>query len=402
VLDPGDPGFVDDPYPALNALREAGAVHHDERLGRWLVTRHADVRACLRDRRLGRNFRHVGTEAEFRAEPLDPRRQAFWDVERWSLLFVEPPEHTRIRRLVAAAFTPRAVEALRGPAAALARGLLDECLERGRFDLLYDFAQPYSITLVCRLLGVPTDRSRDLLDWSHRHVKMYELDTTEAQAASATAAAAEFREYVLELVDERRRAPRDDLVTALVEAEVDGGRLADDELVSTVVVLLNAGHEATVNTLGNGVTALLHHPGEWRRLVAGEVAPAAAVEELIRWDPPLHLFERWVLEDGVEVAGAPIPRGEVVSMLFGAANRDPRVFDEPDRLGVGRANAADHVGFGGGIHACIGAPLARIELDAALRTIVERAPGLQLVAEPERVPAFVIRGFRSVEVTSGS
>jgi cytochrome P450 len=219
-------------------------VHYDERLDRWLVPRHADVRACLRDRRLGRNFRHVGSEAEFKAQPLDPRWQAFWDVERWSLLFLEPPEHTRIRKLVAAAFTPRAVEALRAPAEELAANLLDACLERGRFDLLYDFAQPYSIALVCRLLGVPTDRRRDLLDWSHRHVKMYELDTTDEQAAAATQAAAEFRDYVLELIDERRRAPRDDMVSALVAARVDGTRLSEDEVVSTVVVLLNAGHEA--------------------------------------------------------------------------------------------------------------------------------------------------------------
>jgi cytochrome P450 len=402
AFDPGDPGFIADPYPRLGVLREAGAVHHDERLGRWLVTRHAEVRACLRDRRLGRNFRHVGTEAEFRAEPLDPRWQPFWDVERWSLLFVEPPQHTRVRRLLASAFTPRSVEAMRGPAQTLARDLLDECLERGRFDLLCDFAQPYSIALICLLLGVPTDRHRDLLDWSHRHVKMYEFDTTEAQAASASAAAAEFRAYVIELVADRRRSPRDDLVTALVEAEVDGGRLSDDEIVSTVVVLLNAGHEATVNTLGNGVRALLQHPDEWRRLVSGAVPAAAGIEELIRWDPPLQLFERWVLEHGVEIAGVPIPRGEVVSLLFGSANRDPRTFDDPDRLDVARADAAEHIGFGGGIHVCIGAPLARIELEAALRTLVERAPGLELVAEPERVPAFVIRGFRAVEVAASA
>jgi cytochrome P450 len=398
TFDPSDPGFIADPYPRLNALREAAAVHYDERFDRWLVTRHADVRTCLRDRRLGRNFRHVGTEAEFKAEPLDPRWQEFWDVERWSLLFVEPPEHTRIRKLVAAAFTPRAAEAMREQAQILACELLDECLDRRRFDLLFDFAQPYSIALVCRLLGVPTDRHRDLLDWSHRHVKMYEFDTTETQAVAATTAAAEFRAYVLELVEARRRSPRDDLVTALIEAEADGRRLSDDEIVSTVVVLLNAGHEATVNTLGNGVRALLGHPDEWRRLVSGTVPAAAAIEELIRWDPPLQLFERWVLEHGVEIAGVRVPRGEVVSLLFGAANRDPRVFDDADRLDVTRVNASEHIGFGGGIHACIGAPLARIELDEALQALVERAPGLELVAEPERVPAFVIRGFQAVEV----
>ena len=373
-------------------------MHYDERLDRFLITRHAEVRACLRDRRLGRNFRHVGSEDEFKAEPLDPRWQAFWDVERWSLLFIEPPEHTRIRKLVAAAFTPRAVEAMREPAEALAAELLDACLEQGHFDLLYDFAQPYSITLICRLLGVPTDRHRDLLDWSHRHVKMYEFDTTEEQAQSATKAAAEFRDYVLELIDERRRSPRADMVSALVAARVDGGRLSDDEIVSTVVVLLNAGHEATVNTLGNGVRALLDRPHEWQRLVTGEVAPAAAVEELIRFDPPLQLFERWVLERGVEIAGTRISRGEVISMLFGSANRDPRVFDDPDALDVGRPNAADHIGFGGGIHVCIGAPLARIELEASLRTLVRRAPTLELAAEPARVPAFVIRGYHAVEV----
>jgi unspecific monooxygenase len=247
---------------------------------------------------------------------------------------------------------------------------------------------------------VPTDRHRDLLDWSHRHVKMYEFDTTEQQAQSATQAAAEFREYVIELIDLRRRTPREDMVSALVEARVDGGKLSDDEIVSTVVVLLNAGHEATVNTLGNGVTGLLHNPSQWKRVVDGEVAPKEAIEELIRWDPPLQLFERWVLEDGVDIAGVSVPRGEVISMLFGSANRDPRVFDDPGRLDVSRANAAEHIGFGGGIHVCIGAPLARIELEASLQTLVERAPSLALAAEPSRVPAFVIRGYQAVEVRS--
>jgi cytochrome P450 len=343
------------------------------------------VRACLRDRRLGRNFRHVGSEEEFAAaEPLDPRWQAFWDSERWSLLWLEPPEHTRIRKLVAAAFTPRSVEALREPCAELARDLLPE----GDFELLRDYAQPYSIAVICRLLGVPTDRGRDLLDWSHAMVKMYELDTTLEQAKAATQAAADFREYVLSVVE-----------TRLVEVEVEGRRLSDAELVSTIVVLLNAGHEATVNTLGNGVLALLRHPDQWAALVAGEVEPAAAVEELIRWDPPLQLFERWVLENGVEIAGKPIPRGEKVALLFGSANRDPRVFHDPDAFDVSRVNAAEHIGFGGGIHVCIGAPLARIELAAALGALVERAPGLSLAEEPRRSQAFVIWGLEGLELT---
>jgi cytochrome P450 len=394
-FDFGDPSFVADPYPALNALREETPLLYDERLNRWFVTRHADVRACLRDRRLGRNYRHVGTDEEFHSEPLDPRWADFWASERWSLLWLEPPEHTRIRKLVAAAFTPRAVERMREPSERLAVGLLDGLGDE--FDLLYDYAQPYSISLICELLGVPTDRQRDLLDWSHAIVKMYEFDTTEAQMIAANRAAADFRDYVTGLIEERRREPRDDMVTGLVQARVDGERLSDDEIVSTVVVLLNAGHEATVNTVGNGFRALAAHPGEWRRLVDGEVEPAAAIEELIRWDPPLQLFERWVLEDGVEVAGVPVPRGEKLALLFGSANRDPRVFADADRLDVGRTNAAEHIGFGGGIHVCIGAPLARIELAASFAALAAD-PALHLVEDPQRVPAFVIRGFQSVRV----
>jgi cytochrome P450 len=395
TLDPTDAAFLADPYPQLAGLREEAPLFYEERLERWFVTRHADVRACLRDRRLGRNFRHVGSEEDFAAaEPLDPRWQAFWDSERWSLLWLEPPEHPRIRKLVAAAFTPRSVEALRGPCEELARELLPE----GEFGLLRDYAQPYSIAVICRLLGVPTDRARDLLDWSHAMVKMYELDTTLAQAEAATEAAAEFRDYVLGLVEERRREPQDDLVTRLVEARVEGRQLSDPELVSTIIVLLNAGHEATVNTLGNGVLALLRHPEQWVRLVDSEVEPAAAVEELIRWDPPLQLFERWVLEDGVDIAGERVPRAEKVALLFGSANRDPRVFDDPDAFDVARGNAAEQIGFGGGIHVCIGAPLARIELAAALGALVERAPGLSLAEEPRRNRAFVIWGLERLEV----
>jgi cytochrome P450 len=398
MFDPTEAGFLADPYPTLSALREETPVFYEETLGRWFVTRHADVRACLRDKRLGRNFWHVGSEEEFGAEPLDPDRQAFWDSERWSLLWLEPPEHTRIRKLVAAAFTPRSVESLRSPAEELAHEILEPQLKRGAMELLRDYAQPYSIAVICRMLGVPTDRQHDLLDWSHAMVKMYEFDTTEEQGAAATQAAADFRDYVLELIEARRREPGDDMVTALVEARVDGEGLSDAEIVSTIIVLLNAGHEATVNTLGNGVRALMRHPDEWRRLLTGEVSPAAAVEELIRWDPPLQLFERWVLEEGVEVAGRPIPRGQRLSLLFGSANRDPRVFDDPERFDLARPNAAEHIGFGGGIHVCIGAPLARIELEASLRTLVERAPGLTLAEEPRRNPAFVIWGLEGVNV----
>jgi cytochrome P450 len=400
-LDPSDPAFIADPYPTLSRLREGARVFYDARRERWFVTRHEDVRSCLRDKRLGRNFRHVIAPEEIGVPPLDPRWQAFWDTERWSLLWLEPPDHTRIRKLVAAAFTPRAVEALREPAHELARDLLEPLAEAGEMELLYDYAQPYSIAVICRMLGVPLDRHRDLLDWSHRMVKMYEFDVPLEAATAANRAAAEFRDYVQELIGERRAKPRDDMVSALVEARVEGGRLSDDEIVSTVIVLLNAGHEATVNTLGNGTLAFAHHPEQWRRLVAGAVPASAASEEMIRFDPPLQLFERWVLTDDFSIGDVPIPRGAKIALLFGAANRDPRMFDRPDDFDVGRENAAQHIGFGGGIHVCIGAPLARIELEASVDALRRSWPDFQLVEEPRRTGAFVIWGLQGLRIARG-
>jgi cytochrome P450 len=397
-FDPSDSAFLADPYPALNELREAAPLFWEPELGRWFVTRHEDVRACLRDRRLGRNFRHLMTPDEIGVPPLDPRWQAFWDVERWSLLWIEPPEHTRMRKLVAAAFTPRAVEELRKPARELAEELLVPLAEQGEMELLYDYAQPYSIAVICRMLGVPLDRHRDLLDWSHLIVKMYEFEVPEEAAVAANQAADEFRAYVLELLDERRARPGDDMVTALLEARVDGERLSDDEIVSTVIVLLNAGHEATVNTLGNGMLAFARHSGQWRRVVDGEVAPAAAAEEMIRYDPPLQLFERWVLDEGFAIGDTPIPRGAKIAMLFGSANRDPRAFEKPDEFDIGRENAVLHIGFGGGIHVCIGAPLARIELEASVEALRGLWPDFHLLEEPRRTGAFVIWGLEGLRL----
>jgi cytochrome P450 len=397
-FDPSDPDFLADPYPVLNRLRERAPLFYDAGRERWFVTRHEDVRSCLRDKRLGRNFRHVMEPAEIGVPPLDPRWQPFWDVERWSLLWLEPPDHTRIRKLVAAAFTPRSVEALRAPADELAGELLEPLAEAGEMELLYDYAQPYSIAVICRMLGVPLDRHRDLLDWSHRMVKMYEFDVPSEAAQAATQAAAEFRGYVRELIGERRANPRDDMVTALVQARVDGGRLSDDEIVSTVIVLLNAGHEASVNTLGNGMLAFARHSDQWQLVVDGTVQAQAAGEEMIRFDPPLQLFERWVLTDGFAVGGVPIPRGAKIALLFGSANRDPRVFDRPDEFDVSRENAVQHIGFGGGIHVCIGAPLARIELEASLEALRSSWPDFQLVEEPRRTGAFVIWGLEAIRL----
>jgi cytochrome P450 len=398
-FDPSDPGFLEDPYPVLNRLRESARVFYDERRERWFVTRHEDVRACLRDKRLGRNFRHVIAPEEIGMPELDPRWSAFWATERWSLLWLEPPDHTRIRKLVAAAFTPRSVEALREPARELACELLEPLAAAGRMELLYDYAQPYSIAVICRLLGVPLDRHRDLLDWSHRMVKMYEFDVPEENAVAANQAAAEFQEYVRGLIAERRAQPRDDMVSALVEARVDGERLSEDEIVSTVIVLLNAGHEASVNTLGNGMLAFARHPEQWQRVVDGDVTPAVAGEEMIRYDPPLQLFERWVLTDDFALGDTAIPRGQKLALLFGSANRDPRVFERPDQFDAGRENAIQHIGFGGGIHVCIGAPLARVELEASVDALRRFWPDFRLGSEPRRTGAFVIWGLQGLELS---
>jgi cytochrome P450 len=227
---------------------------------------------------------------------------------------------------------------------------------------------------------------------------MYEFDVPVEAAERANRAAAEFTDYVRELIRERRSRPREDMVTALVEARVDGGKLSDDEIVSTVIVLLNAGHEATVNTLGNGMLAFARHPEQWRSVVDGDVPAAAAVEEMIRYDPPLQLFERWVLTEDVAIGDAGIPRGGKIAMLFGAANRDPRVFERPDEFDVRRENAGQHIGFGGGIHVCIGAPLARVELEASVGALRRLWPKLHLVEEARHTGAFVIWGLEALRL----
>jgi cytochrome P450 len=227
---------------------------------------------------------------------------------------------------------------------------------------------------------------------------MYELDTTDEQRVAANAAAGEFIAYVEALIADKRRQPDAALVSQLVAVEEAGTRLSADEIVSTVIVLLNAGHEATVNTLGNGMLAFARHPEMWRRVVEGDVAVGAAVEEMIRFDPPLQLFERWVLTDDVNVGGEPIPRGAKIALLFGAANRDPRVFDDPDAFDVSRPNADQHIGFGGGIHVCIGAPLARIELAASVEALRSGWTELEILEGPRRTGAFVIWGLEGLKL----
>ncbi|MDO8361877.1 MAG: cytochrome P450 [Actinomycetota bacterium] len=392
-----DPAFIADPYPVLNELREATPIFWNERTGQWMLTRFSDIAESLRDRRMGRSYSHLFTHAQVGRPEPDPRWAAFQQHERWSLLCLEPPDHTRIRRLVSKVFTPRAVAAMRPAVESFAHELLDVCRERGSFELLRDYAQPYSVAVICSMLGVPRADTQLLLDWSHAIVKMYELSTTDEVRAAANTAAAEYIDYTKALIAEKRRRPDDLLVSELVRVEDEGDTLTEDEIVSTTMVLLEAGHEATVNTLGNGMRAVLRHPGQWQRVVGGEVPARVAVEEMLRWDAPLHLFERWVLEEGVEIAGQQIRVGEEIAMLFGAAQRDPRRFTDPDRFDIARGDTG-HVGFGGGIHFCVGAPLARQEIEVSVAGLAARFPDIRMTAEPEYHPNFVIRGLTALHL----
>ena len=399
-FDVDDPTFIADPYPVLGELREATPIFWNDRSNQWVLTRFAEVHATLRVRGLGRIYTHLYSHAELGRSGPDPRWAEFHQHEAWSLLCLEPPDHTRLRRLVAKVFTPRAIATMRPNIEGYSDRLLDRCQQLGTFDLLSDYAQPYSVAVICSMLGVPRSDTQLLLDWSHAIVKMYELSAVTNQVgAAANRAAAEYIEYTRRLIAEKRRNPDGLLVSELAHVDDGGDMLSDDEIVSTTMVLLEAGHEATVNTLGNGVRALMKHPSQWARLVAGEVDPKTAIEELLRWDAPLQLFERWVLEPEIEIAGQRFDVGDEVVMLFGAAQRDPRRFDDPDRFDVGRGDTA-HIGFGGGIHFCIGAPLARQELAVSLGGLVTRFPDLALAEEPEYHPTFVLRGLKRLLIAS--
>lgn len=400
MIDFSDPAFLEDPYPILNVVREATPIFGQEGedgSNRWFLTRYEDVFRVLRDRRLGRVPEPILTRADVGLPPPRADWSPYYDIERWSLLMLEPPEHRRLRQLIYREFTPKRIEGLRPVIAGHADRLLRAAVDLGTFDLLADFAQPFSVHVIAELLGAPLGDWPRYLDWSHRIVKMYELDTTEGQAASAVRASAEFDAWCRGLIEQRRIDPAEDLISGLCTVETSDGRLSDDEIVSTIILLLNAGHEATVNALGNGMTSLLTTDGAWEAVRSGDVDPRTAIEEMIRFDPPLQLFERWVLADDVTYGGRDFAQGEKIAVLFGSANRDPRQFGDPDTFDVARGDPS-HITFGGGIHTCIGAPLARLELSVALERFVAMVPGLRLIAPPRRMPAFVIHGYESVLV----
>ncbi|MEV6963038.1 cytochrome P450 [Streptomyces sp. NPDC051207] len=397
AFDPWNPAFVADPCPAYAELRAQGRVIFYEPTGQWLVPHHADVSALLRDRRLGRTYLHRFSHEEFGRPAPPPAHEPFHTLNDHGMLDLEPPDHTRIRRLVSKAFTPRTVEQLRPYVEQLAGELVDRLVAAGGGDLLTDVAEPLPVAVIAEMLGIPEQDRAPLRPWSADICGMYELNPSEETAARAVRASVEFSDYLRELIAARRKEPGDDLISGLIAAHDEDDRLTEQEMISTAVLLLNAGHEATVNATVNGWYALFRHPGQLAALRADHSLVPSAIEELMRYDTPLQLFERWVLDE-IEIDGTVIPRGAEIAMLFGSANHDPAVFAEPATLDLTRRDNP-HISFSAGIHYCIGAPLARIELAASMTALLEKAPILALAAEPQRKPNFVIRGLEGLQVT---
>ena len=393
---PNDLAFIADPYPTYAELRDTAPVLYDEATDHWLVSRYEDVNALLRDRRFGRTYHHIATHTEM-GRPDEPEwHRPFWSLIRAGILDMEPPDHTRVRRLVAKAFTPRYVEGLRPMVQRAMDSLVDGVDGMDGFDMLPTIAEPLPVTVIAEMLGVPEADRHHLRPWSADICKMYELNPPLESQRDAVRASTEFSDYLRDLSRLRRREPRDDLISALTQVVDEGEKLTEDELIGTCVLILNAGHEATVNSTLIGWWTLFRHPERLKELREDRSLLPTAVEELLRFDTPLQMFERWVLEP-FELHGYEIPRGAELGLLFGSANRDPTVFDQPDELDLAR-EPNPHVTFGNGIHFCLGAPLGRLELQISFSTLMDRFPDLELVEEPRWKPNYVIRGLQGLLV----
>ena len=389
-LDPCDPAFFNDPYPAYAAIRAAAPVFKWEEYGYWCFARHDDVNALLRDRRFGRQILHVASREELGWPDTPDHLKSFYSFEQHSLLELEPPVHTRLRGLVTRSFLSRQVERLRPAILSLCNGLIDRIEASHEADLLTAFATPIPVIVICDLLGVPSEMAQQLLAWSHDMVAMYQARRDRAVEDKAVKATVEFSDFMRGYIGQRRTEPRDDLLSELIRAEEQGQKLSEDELVTTAILLLNAGHEATVHAIGNGIKTLLEQG------IKGGIG-AGHIEETLRFDAPLHLFTRYALED-LEYAGIRLRKGETVGLMLGAANRDPARFADPDRFEPTR-DPNPHVSFGAGIHFCIGAPLARLEMQIALPLLFQRLPKLRLAEAPRYRDAYHFHGLESLKVT---
>lgn len=389
-LDPCDPEFYQNPYPAYHAVRQCCPMFKWEQYGMWCFSRHADVNALLRDRRFGRQILHVATAEELGWAETPFHLKPFYAFERHSLLELEPPVHTRLRGLVNRSFLARQVERLRPAITNLCNGLIDRFAAQHEVELLGAFATAIPVIVICDLLGVPSDMAQQLLAWSHDMVAMYQARRDRAIEDAAVRATVDFSNFMRGYINERRRSPGGDLLSELIRAEEQGQKLSEDELVTTAILLLNAGHEATVHGIGNGVKALLEH-GVRDGIDEGHI------EETLRFDAPLHLFTRYALED-LDYGGLRLRKGEEVGLMLGAANRDPARFVDPDRFDPSR-DPNPHVSFGAGIHFCIGAPLARLEMQVAIPLLFERLPKLVLAEPPRYRDTYHFHGLEELRVS---
>ena len=389
---PTDPQFVQNPYRFYETARQsAGGVFHWQEYDLPCALSYGAVWAILRDRRFGR-------EAPPDQTTPHPAHQAdFWRIEQHSMLELEPPHHTRLRGLVLRAFTSRRIGALGPEIAQIAHDLLDK-IDPDGFDVIADYATPIPVIVIARLLGVPENHADQLLKWSHAMVGMYQARRIHADEVAAATAAREFSQFLTDVVDYRRQRPADDLITHLIAAEEDGNRLSHQELIATCILLLNAGHEATVHTIGNGIAALVQSANVADALVPDQID--ATVDEILRYDPPLHMFQRWAYED-VELGRHVIPAGTKVACLLGAANRDPARWSAPDRFDPFRP-VQTHVSFGAGAHFCLGAPLARLEMRTALPILFQRFPGLTMAQTPAYSNNYHFHGLNELRLTAAA
>ena len=374
---PTDPAFVQDPFPFYLRARAEGPLFYWDDYGMVCATSALAVATLLRDRRFGREI-----PADL-AQPHPPHAEPFYALEAHSMLELEPPRHTGLRAQVLRAFTTRQVARMADGVAELAEAQLAGIT--GRFDLIEVLARRVPVVTVARLLGLPEAMAETMLGWSHAMVGMYQARRSPEVERAAARAAAEFAGFMRDWIAERRRRPADDLVTALIEA----GELDEDELVATCILLVNAGNEAVTHALGNGVRLLLDHGFDPDALSPDRIG--ATVEELLRFDPPLHLFTRMAYEE-VELFGHRFARGEEVALLLAAANRDPQFWPDPERFDLDRGVKA-HAAFGAGIHFCVGAPLARLELRSVIPILFRRFPGLRLAEPPAYADLYHFRGL---------
>ena len=403
VFDPFDPAWSSDPFPLYADLRRRAPVHRSE-LGFWVFARHADCLAILRDRRSSSDAQHIDLDRMpdgFRRGAVadDPMAQAV--VEARPFLFRDPPDHTRLRGLVAKAFTPRVVESLRARTQEVVDELIDAALEAGTVDLISGFAHPLPVRIICDMLGVPVEDQERFGDWSTALAAGLDPDflLTDEAITRRDDAVLQFAGYFFELLAERRRSPGDDLLSRLVEVEDDGTVLSEGELLSTCILLLVAGHETTVNLISGGIVALLRNPDELARFRHDPDVQRSGVEEMLRYVSPVQLTGRSLIDD-LEVGGVTLRAGDFAMLLIGSANRDAEVFPDPDRFDVGRS-PNNHLGFGFGIHHCLGAPLARMETQVALATLVRRAPGLALAGDVTYKTNVVLRGMEGLPAAMG-